>query len=74
MPFKNETTLAIKERVLTTRNRLVVKDNVDPLTASSIVWDRIRVALNKSYSDCDETDLPTVMNVLQSIEEEYSAI
>ena len=74
MAFKYETTLAIKERVLQVRNRLVATTNIDPSQASSIVWNRIRSQLDKSYSDCDESDLPVVMVAIKSIEEEYNAI
>jgi hypothetical protein len=34
------------------------------------VWDRVREVLNKSYGDCDESDIPTVKIVIELLLQE----
>ena len=63
MAFSNESTLQLRESVKRVAEKLI-RDNVTYEAAKSYVWSHLRTCLGKSYGDCDDSDLPKAIAII----------
>jgi hypothetical protein len=63
MAFSNESTLRIREHVRLAAEKLSNGENSFEI-AKTFVWTHLREELGKSYGDCDDSDLPHVLTII----------
>ena len=63
MAFSNESTLRLREHVRNAAERLNSGTSSYEMT-KSLVWSHLRTHLGKSYGDCDDSDLPRAIAII----------
>lgn len=74
MAFFQEITKLVKEKVKVAKDLSTQHHGLEDYQARAHVWDSIRSTINKSYSECDELDVPLVFNTIEYIIEEFDGI